>query len=241
MIGSASLTRAAIHVQAAAIQWAKSAVHGGSAVSCLESAVRVASLGVLDKGAETREAGTALMLALAQVSLLLPLLSELAWQLVLRACRCPAETSMNRPLAAPLQEHGRAQITAAIGHLAGPAKKAASEAFEKVAASKSGMAALQEPGSALEAAHTSTESTLTNGGSRPSSRGAHVAQVDAQHSLQKFQTSCPGRTHGGVGSQVAYNQRHCRVETALPFCRSPFPGRRAVRQRQPGLQGPAWR
>ena len=82
MIGSASLTRSAMYVQAAAIQWAKTAVHGGSAVSCLESAVRVASLGVLDKGAETREAGTALMLALAQVSLLLPLLSGLAWQLI---------------------------------------------------------------------------------------------------------------------------------------------------------------
>ena len=61
--------------QAAAIQWAKGAVRGGDSNSCLETAVRVASLGVLDKGAETREAGTALMLALAQVSLLLPLLS----------------------------------------------------------------------------------------------------------------------------------------------------------------------
>ena len=82
MIGSASLTRAAMYVQAAATQWAKTAVHGGNAASCLESAVRVASLGVLDKGAETREGGTALMLALAQVSLLLPLLSEPAWQRV---------------------------------------------------------------------------------------------------------------------------------------------------------------
>ena len=81
-VGAASLTRAAMHAQAAAIQWAKTAVHSGNAASCLESAVRVASLGVLDKGAETREAGTALMLALAQVSLLLPLLSELAWQLI---------------------------------------------------------------------------------------------------------------------------------------------------------------
>ena len=84
---------------------------------------------------------------------------------------------MTRLLAAVLQKHGRAQITAAIGRLTGPAKKAAGEAFEKVAASKSGMAALQEPGTALEAAHTSTESSSTNGGSRPSSRGTHIAQV----------------------------------------------------------------
>ena len=55
------------HVQAAAIQWAKAAMQSGSGAACLESAVRVASLGVLDKGAETREAGTALMLMLAQV------------------------------------------------------------------------------------------------------------------------------------------------------------------------------
>ena len=78
LIASASLTRSAAYAQAAAIQWAKTAVHGGNAASCLDSAVRVASLGVLDKGAETREAGTALMLALAQVSLLLPLLCEQA-------------------------------------------------------------------------------------------------------------------------------------------------------------------
>ncbi len=56
-------------MQAAAIQWAKTAMQSGSGAACLESAVRVASLGVLDKGAETREAGTALMLVLAQVSL----------------------------------------------------------------------------------------------------------------------------------------------------------------------------
>ena len=56
-----------MHVQAAAIQWARGAMLSGHGAACLESAVRVASLGVLDKGAETREAGTALMLVLAQV------------------------------------------------------------------------------------------------------------------------------------------------------------------------------
>ena len=55
--------------QASAIQWVKGAMQSGSGAACLESAVRVASLGVLDKGAETREAGTALMLVLAQVGL----------------------------------------------------------------------------------------------------------------------------------------------------------------------------
>ena len=45
-------------------------MQSGNGASCLESAVRVASLGVLDKGAETREAGTALMLVLAQVGLI---------------------------------------------------------------------------------------------------------------------------------------------------------------------------
>ena len=43
-------------------------MQSGSGAFCLEPAVRVASLGVLDKGADTREAGTALMLTLAQVS-----------------------------------------------------------------------------------------------------------------------------------------------------------------------------
>ena len=99
---------------------------------------------------------------------------------------------MTRLVGNPLQDHGRAQIAAAIGHLTGPAKRAASEAFEKVAASKSGMAALQEPGTAPEAAHTSTESTSTNGGSRPSSRGAHVVQVGAQYLLEELQLSCSG-------------------------------------------------
>ena len=137
----------------------------------------MASLGVLDKGAETREAGTALMLALAQVGLLLPLLLENPGSLF-EGLQVPAEAvGLPRLLAALLQKHGRAQITAAIGHLTGPARKAASEAFEKVAASKRGMTALQEPGVALEAAHTSTESSSSNGGSRPSSRGAHAAQV----------------------------------------------------------------
>lgn len=44
-------------------------MQSGSGAACLESAVRVASQGVLDKSAETREAGTALMLVLAQVGL----------------------------------------------------------------------------------------------------------------------------------------------------------------------------
>ena len=67
-----------MQVQAAAIQWARTAMQSGSNAACLESAVRVASLGVLDKGAETREAGTALMLVLAQVG------SSSHWRCVLR-------------------------------------------------------------------------------------------------------------------------------------------------------------
>ena len=115
----------------------------------------------------------------------------------MRACRSLAEAvSMTRRLGAPLQEHGRAQITAAIGHLTGPAKRAASEAFEKVVASKSGMAALQEPGAAPEAAHTSTESTSTNGGSRPSSRGAHVVQVGCPALTSEDSIVVYRRTHG---------------------------------------------
>lgn len=73
--------------------------------------------------------------------------------------------------------YGRAAITAAIGHLGGPARKAASEAFEKVAASKSGVAALQASGPAPDAVQASGESFSTQGGSRLSSRGATAAPV----------------------------------------------------------------
>lgn len=73
-------------MQAAAIQWAKGAMQSGNGASCLESAVRVASLGVLDKGAETREAGTALMLVLAQVSVIIAYPHCLLYAIRFRPC-----------------------------------------------------------------------------------------------------------------------------------------------------------
>ncbi len=73
--------------------------------------------------------------------------------------------------------YGRGLITAAISHLTGPAKKAASEAFEKVAASKSGAAALQGAAPASEGSQTSPGSSSAHAGSRPSSRGATTAPV----------------------------------------------------------------
>ena len=76
-----------------------------------------------------------------------------------------------------LQVHGRGPITAAISHLTGPAKKAASEAFEKVAASKGGAAALQGAGPASEDSQMAPRPLAANAGSRPSSRGATEAPV----------------------------------------------------------------
>ena len=76
-----------------------------------------------------------------------------------------------------LQVYGRAPITAAICHLSGPAKKAASEAFEKVAASKGGAAALQGTGPASDSVQASGGSFTEHAGSRPPSRGATEAPV----------------------------------------------------------------
>ena len=78
-----------------------------------------------------------------------------------------------------LQVYGRAPITVAISHLAGPAKKAASEAFEKVAASKGGAAALQGAGAASENGQASSGVFPGKPGSRPSSRGTTEAPVRA--------------------------------------------------------------
>ena len=68
---------------------------------------------------------------------------------------------------------------AAISHLTGPAKKAANEAFEKVAASKGGAAALQGPGPASEDGQMAPRPLPANAGSRPSSRGTTEVPVRA--------------------------------------------------------------
>ena len=161
-------------------------MQGGNGAACLESAVRVASLGVLDKGAETREAGTALMLTLAQVSMLSSVFSlhDSPFILVLMSGDelngMRYKTQKRRPDC--LQVYGRAPITLAIAHLSGGAKDAASKAFEKVASSKSGMAALQTPGAASEGGQTSPVSQSACAGSRPTSRGATTAPVRLPHS-----------------------------------------------------------
>ena len=160
-------------------------MQGGNGITCLESAVRLASLGVLDKGAETREAGTALMLTLAQVIMLSSVFSlhESPFTLALMSGdelngmrykaqkRCPD----------CLQVYGRAPIMSAIAHLSGGARDGASKAFEKVALSKSGMAALQAPGAGSEGGQTSLVSQSACAGSRPTSRGATTAPVRLPH------------------------------------------------------------
>lgn len=161
-------------------------MQGGNGAACLESAVRVASLGVLDKGAETREAGTALMLTLAQVGMLSSVfpLHESPFILALMSGDglngMRYKTQKWRPDC--LQVYGRAPMRSAIAHLSGGAKDAASKAFEKVASSKSGMAALQAPGAASEGGQTSPVSQSACAGSRPTSRGATTAPVRLPHS-----------------------------------------------------------
>lgn len=76
-----------------------------------------------------------------------------------------------------LQVYGRAPITSAISHLTGAAKKAANEAFEKVASSKGGAAALQGAGPASEDSQMAQGLLPAHSGSRPSSRGATEAPV----------------------------------------------------------------
>ena len=76
-----------------------------------------------------------------------------------------------------MQVYGRAPITAAISHLTGPAKKAASEAFEKVAASKGGAAALQGAGPASDDSQMTAGLLPAHAGARPLSRGATEAPV----------------------------------------------------------------
>ena len=55
------------HAQAAALRWAADAMGSGKGKACIEAALRAATSGTLDKGAEAREAGNALVLALLQV------------------------------------------------------------------------------------------------------------------------------------------------------------------------------
>ena len=52
--------------QAAALRWASTQAAAGKCARCLDAVARAAAAGVLDKAMETREAGTALMLALLE-------------------------------------------------------------------------------------------------------------------------------------------------------------------------------
>ena len=61
--------------QAAALRWAATAMRDGRGKACMEAALRAATAGTLDKGAEAREAGSALILTLLQV--ILPLCLQL--------------------------------------------------------------------------------------------------------------------------------------------------------------------
>ncbi len=56
-------------LQGAVLRWAATLVKDGRAGCCIEAAICAASSGVLDKSADAREAGSALMLTLLQVAL----------------------------------------------------------------------------------------------------------------------------------------------------------------------------
>ena len=56
-------------MQGAVLRWAATVVKDGKDATCIEAAIRVATSGVLDKSADAREAGSALMLTLLQVFL----------------------------------------------------------------------------------------------------------------------------------------------------------------------------
>lgn len=163
------------HVQGAVLRWAATVVKDGKDSSCVEAAIRLATSGALDKSADAREAGSALMLTLLQVIPADLMLTHIAVMLQWQSFQ---PTSLKRSSyrhqwhggLCGMQVHGRADVTQAVNSLSGATKKAASEALQKVSNSKEGMAVPEVSAVNSYAIAVSCESSPTEHGSRPPSR-----------------------------------------------------------------------
>jgi hypothetical protein len=127
----------------------------GRGRACLEAALRAATAGTLDKGAEAREAGAALVLTLVQVSsppLCLPYHTALPGSAFCQNPSSMQHFQQSEVLRLHAQVYGKAEVAHAVGGLSGGAKRAATEALAKAASNpaassaKAAVPALELPG-----------------------------------------------------------------------------------------------